>query len=83
MLPRPGDLTVPLSGGPIDFLKDYPVNDVMGADRHELTDADGMLCVLAHVGSWLYVLTSTQRLGWVYEYDVGPGKLAGSVYHIR
>lgn len=84
MLPRPGDLTVPLAGGPIDCYTDLPVdNQIAGLHAPDLRRDDGMLFVLAHVDDWLFVMSSSLRLVWVHQFDVGPGKLAGTVYHIE
>lgn len=83
LLPRPGDLTVPFKGGPIGLYRDFPQNDVIAAIAHDSLEAsDGFVFVLAHVEKWLFVLTTSQKLGWVYEYDVGPNDVAGAVYHI-
>jgi len=84
LLPRPGDLTVPFAGGPVGLYLTYPKDDVIVDIAHDdLTTEDGMVFVLAHVGKWLYVMTSSLKLGWVYQYDVGPGKIAGEVYYIE
>ena len=83
--PRPGDLTVPFSCGSIDCYRDLPVNDVVsGVPRaSDISVDDGMLFVLAHVNAWLFVMCSSGRMGWVHEYDVGPGWNAGAVFHIE
>lgn len=83
LLPRPGDLTVPFAGGPIGLYRDFPQDNVIADIAHDSVDKqDGFIFVLAHVESWLFVLTSSQKIGWIYEYDVGPSKIAGAVYHI-
>lgn len=84
LLPRPGDLTVAFGGGPIGIYRDYPQDDVIADVANDSVDEwDGFLFILAHIGHWCFVLTSSGKLGWVYEYDVGPGKIAGAVYHIE
>ncbi len=83
LLPRPGDLTVPFKGGPVGLYRDYPKDDVVADQSSDYIDAtDGLLFVLSHINSWCFVLTSSGKLGWIYEYDVGPSNIAGAVYHI-
>lgn len=84
MLPRPGDLTVTFMGEAIDMYEVCPTNDnIAGIPRRRISGADGMLFVIGRMGSWCCVLTSSQKFGWVYKYDVAANsQVAGSVYHI-
>jgi hypothetical protein len=83
LLPRPGDITVPFRGGPIGMYKTMPQDNVIADIAHySIEQADGLLLIIAHVGEWCFALASnSMKVGWIYEYDVGPGHVAGAVYH--
>lgn len=74
---------MPFKGGPIGLYMDFPTDDlVTNRAAVEVTGEDGFLFVLGHVEAWIFVLSSSGKLGWVHEYDVGPSDIAGAVYHI-
>lgn len=85
MFPRPGDLTRVLGDEPVTIYYDLPVDNVIGGKpcMHISAQADGLLFVLGVKSNWCFVLTSSQKMGWIYKYDVGPSHFAGAVYHIE
>lgn len=82
-LPRPGDISRVIRGGPWGLYRTIPGRDDEDVSNTYVGAEDGLLLVIAAVGEWRFVLTSTERLGWVYEWDIGVDRIAGSVYSTR
>lgn len=80
---RPGSLTIAFKGGPVGLHHAYPT-DEPGSDIADdcIEDVDGFVMVIASVGDWRFVLTSTRKIGWVDPHDLGPSSIPGAVYHI-
>ena len=80
---RPGSLTRVFKGGPVGLYHKIPT-DEPGSDIADdsIEDTDGLVFVIASVGDWRYVLTSSKKLGWVDPHDLGPSQIPGAVYHI-
>jgi hypothetical protein len=80
-VPRPGNLTRVLGSQEIALYQHLPQGDlVIDVPCSRVSEADGLLLVIACRSFWLYVLSSSMRTGWVYKWDVGPSDLAGAVY---
>lgn len=80
---KPGSLTRPFKGGPVGLYHAYPSGDVISDIADDsIEDVDGYVMVIASVGDWRFVLTSSRKIGWVDPHDLGPSQVPGAVYHI-
>lgn len=80
---KPGSLTRAFKGGPIGLYHTYPTGEVISDIADDsIEDTDGFVMVIASVGDWRFVLTSSRKIGWVDPHDLGPSQIPGAVYHI-
>lgn len=81
---KPGSLTRAFRGGPIGLYHKFPERDDISVVADEtVEDVDGFVMVIASVGDWRFVLTSSKKIGWVDPHDLGPSQIPGAVYHIN
>lgn len=80
---KPGSLTRVFKGGPIGLYHTYPSGEAISDIADEsVEDTDGFVMIIASVGDWRFVLTSSRKIGWVDPHDLGPSSIPGAVYHI-
>lgn len=80
---KPGSLTRVLRGGPVGLYHAIPTGEVISDIADDsIEDTDGYVMVVASIGNWRFVLTSSKKIGWVDPHDLGPSTIPGAVYHI-